>query len=53
MDYVEELAWKLFKSTGEIRFYSLYKNLESDRVLESQEVQSFENKYKEEEEMEL
>lgn len=53
MDYVEELAWKLFKNTGEIRFYSLYKNLESDRVLELQEIKSSDNKHNKEEEMEL
>lgn len=40
MDYVEELAWKLFKNTGEIRYYSLYKSLEADKILESQEIKS-------------
>ena len=53
MDYVEELAWKLFKSTGEIRYYSLYKSLETDRFLETQETKSSNNRQIEEEEMEL
>ena len=48
MDYVEELAWNLFKNTGEIKYYSLYKNLEADRELEAEEV-----KERQEEEMDL
>jgi hypothetical protein len=35
--YIEDLAWKLFEETGEIRYYLLYKRtMECDDVLKEE-----------------
>ena len=49
MNYVEEIAWKLFQNTGEIGYYSLYKNLENDRLHENEQNSYYDKELKEEE----